>query len=352
MRTNNFFQHLVLGAFLLTTSNVMGQTSTPSNVATGVTDFLGWDNTFPANNFPLMVRHDLNQPIQWFTDALQRMQLSGTLTGQTVGTYTGLDLSGHLGFGIPAGLSRIHIHDDGGFLPAGYRPWMRQGLLVSASSDQVWLGLKFDPLIYDQADAVLNWSDNIEDAPLGPDRLRFIFTSSPVGSVATAATLDGLEAARFTPQPDGESVNFGLGDFFSASDDPSERLDVLDGKVRVRDLPTDPASASTEFVTVNMTNGVLEHRPLGALPDNCEWSMSTSAPNNVYTAVGAPNGACPDASERVGIGTFGPTYKLDVRHNEANGSLPSNVRTHGFVAQVSHIQFKEGTIWDPTSPWC
>ena len=82
---------------MLTTGKVVGQVSTASNVATGTTDFLGWDNTFPANNFPLMVRHDLNQPIEWYTDAVRRMQLTpyrtATINGFTVKQHAYLGIS-------------------------------------------------------------------------------------------------------------------------------------------------------------------------------------------------------------------------------------------------------------------
>jgi len=53
--------------------------------------------------------------------------------------------------------------------------------------------------------------------------------------------------------------------------------------------------------------------------------MSNTAPNNVITAVGAPDANCPDAAEHVGIGTTLPTSKLDVVHNESNGTMPGGV---------------------------
>ena len=87
MRTKNFMKHLVTGALALASGQVAGQASVLGNSG-GPAHYLGWDNT---NNFPLMVRHNANQPIQWYTDAVQRMRLMPTLTGQTVNTYTGLD---------------------------------------------------------------------------------------------------------------------------------------------------------------------------------------------------------------------------------------------------------------------
>ena len=116
-------------------------------------------------------------------------------------------------------------------------------------------------------------------------------------------------------------VNVGIGDFFAAGGgiEPSERLDVLTGKVRIQQLPADPLNTETNpmAVVVNMTPGttygVLERRPL----DNCEWSQYNAAPttNHVYTAVGGASSTCPDDDDRVGVGLFVPTAKFHVRAN-------------------------------------
>ncbi|MBK8615373.1 MAG: hypothetical protein IPN85_18375 [Flavobacteriales bacterium] len=114
-------------------------------------------------------------------------------------------------------------------------------------------------------------------------------------------------------------VNVGIGDFYAAGGgiEPSERLDVLTGKVRIRTLPTDPVNTETNpmAVVVNMTPGttygVLEHRPL----DNCEWNQYNApvSTNHVYTAVGGVSSTCPDDDDRVGVGLFVPTSKFHVR---------------------------------------
>ncbi len=44
MRAQDFLKHLVLGALALTTGMLVGQSTTPGNVAFLNTDFLGWDN--------------------------------------------------------------------------------------------------------------------------------------------------------------------------------------------------------------------------------------------------------------------------------------------------------------------
>ena len=126
-----------------------------------------------------------------------------------------------------------------------------------------------------------------------------------------------------------EDPRIGIGDWYAANlvdptiTEPEERLDIVNGKVRIRQLPSDATSTSDELVTVNMTTGNQEHRPANALPDNCEWQMHANPnPNHVYTCVGTSDADCPDEEEFVGIGTAAPFYKLDVAHTEAStGSL-------------------------------
>ena len=120
MRTKNFLKHLILGALLLTIGKVVGQTSVVGNSG-GVTDFLGWDNTV-TNNFPLMVRHDLNQPIEFYTETDERMTISPIRTGQTINAYTNLDLTGFVGVGdfytntniFRHPVARVHAENGGG----------------------------------------------------------------------------------------------------------------------------------------------------------------------------------------------------------------------------------------------
>ncbi|MBZ0206910.1 MAG: hypothetical protein K8H89_11340, partial [Flavobacteriales bacterium] len=66
MRTKNILKHLILGALMVTTGKVVGQSTTPGNVAAGPNDFLGW-NSNAVNNFPLEIRHDGAFPIQFWT---------------------------------------------------------------------------------------------------------------------------------------------------------------------------------------------------------------------------------------------------------------------------------------------
>lgn len=73
-------------------------------------------------NDPLQIRHDANQPIEWYTDGLvhTRMLLNETLTNETVGSFTNLDLSGFLGVG-----RFINAYDKPAarFMRSGVLPW-------------------------------------------------------------------------------------------------------------------------------------------------------------------------------------------------------------------------------------
>lgn len=107
-------------------------------------------------------------------------------------------------------------------------------MTVTHGSDLGWVGLKDEG--GDRNHLTLAWADN--NAQDGPDRLKFIFLMNP-GTGGTAGTLDGLEAARIRPAGSGNESFFGIGDWFTTggNGDPRKRLDVLDGRVRIRQFP-------------------------------------------------------------------------------------------------------------------
>ncbi len=217
--------------------SLKAQVTTPLNIANANTDFVGWEND-PANQFELNIKHEMNFPIQWWTDDIRCMWLTPTLTALTVNGYTGLDLSGRLGIGdfnapVNQPLTLLHLDSMGTEL-AGYRPWMGTGVLITKTSDMMYVGMMGGE--DDRSDAIISWSDNVEDQPnFGPDRLRFIFTNEPPATpIMTAQELHGLELARIIPDPNGDEGYFGIGDWNTAGVEPDERLDVLDRTVRIR----------------------------------------------------------------------------------------------------------------------
>ena len=320
MRTKNFLKHLILGALLLTTGKVVGQVTTPSNVASGPTDFLGWDNTV-TNNFPLRVRHDRNERIEWYTDAVRRMFLHQTLTGQTVNGYTTVDLSGNLGIGlfnattgsgpIVRPLTLLHL-DNGGTEDAGFRDWMRTGATMTHLSDLMYVGLKIDTA--DVNTAAIVWSDNNQGGLSGPDRLRFIFTRDNQGGTI-AASDDGLEIARMIPAASANEGFFGVGDWFTDGTNPDERLDVLDRTIRIRRLIPDYQNDTLDQIVVADSTGRLHWRDISTISGaDCDWVIQSPDPH-VSSSYSGSSCTWGD-THGVGIGLPIPKFKLQVFHHD------------------------------------
>ncbi len=327
MRTKNMLKHLAWGVFGLVSQQVFSQATQDDNNG-GLGSFLGWN---AGANQILEVRNDANKPIDWYTTALHRMRLNetvATLVNPAFGfpgiTWkTGyLGLSGRPGFFTagPGPFSRLHLVDDVGADDPnvyaqifGYRPWMRNGITFTGNSDQSYIGHKY--VGDDNTDFVIQWSDNPEGSPWGVDRMKFVFSSTYDGASRGMSSMDGMEAIRMWPSSP-LTVNVGIGDFAPAGvGDPTERLDVLDGRVRIRRLPTElEADTLTQFVVVD-PNGVLGWRnvpPGSGTGTACDWNIlnpgtsGASTVHHVYTAVGSST-SCPDANDHVGIGTSSST---------------------------------------------
>ena len=153
------------------------------------------------------------------------------------------------------------------------------------------------------------WSDN--QGEFLADRLTFNFTSSYyAGATSGNSSFRGSQTLLIQPAGSGQEAFVGVGDFDAASATPSERLDILTGRLRIRPLPTDPPMGSDQFMVVDNT-GVVGWRNPGTLPDNCEWQLNPTT-LNVFTAVNPAGAGCPGNNANVGIGTNIPTAKLHV----------------------------------------
>ncbi len=211
-------------------------TSVGSLVADG--NYLGI--TAPANTTRVAISHDGNNPV------LRPMSLL------------------HLGYDV-GNLGTAGVAVD------GWRPWMDVGMSIVNASDNMYVGLK--PEGTDRQDAVINWGDNQVpgvSGPVGPDNLRFIFTSTttalPPGTGDPASqSADGLEIARMEPGIAStlvDSVNMaygmmGIGDFSpgSQNDATGERIDAkldIDGDLRIRAVTED--TTESDLVLVIDTN--------------------------------------------------------------------------------------------------
>ncbi|MFZ1332326.1 MAG: hypothetical protein WAR83_09055 [Flavobacteriales bacterium] len=355
MRTKNFLKHLILGALILTTGKVVGQSTTPGNVASGPTDFLGWDATSPANDFPLEVRHDGNFPIEWYTDALQRMHLNPS-QNSTINTFT-VPTDGFLGLGTfpvtgtAPGLpwTRLHLHDalsGAGFVDFGFRDWMRNGMTITGHGDQMYVGHKYGAGLTDPTDAIFQWSDNSSNQQ-GPDLMRFIFTGDFLGTATGENSLFGREIMQLHPRG-----FVGIGDWNAAAVSPTAELDVLNGQIRFRDLPTGPASTLATQMVVVRPDGVLEHMPIptgtGSGAD-CDWTLLGGAGTNANIATAyALNPGCPQADRMAGIGTSSPGYKVDVQHSATDASLSGGMRVK-YLGNSAGFTYGINTVVEPVA---
>ena len=371
MKTEMKIRPLLVVAGVLATCIGQAQVSLLGNNSGG-TDYVGCDNTSP---FPLRVMQNDNWPLQFWTDSLHRMQLFHTMPPATINGFPNIARNGYLGispvedfYTIPGPFSRVHLVDSvdnnaGTYAQEqGYRPWMRNGVTMTGNADQMYIGQKYtyvDSMDYesgeiiDRSDAVIEWSDNPDDSPWGTDRLRFMFTNQY--NVAAppdygARSLEGMEAMRIYIPTD-TTANVGVGDFFRAgvingqNEDPTERLHVRDGRVRIQQLPDDlPADSDFVVMVVDTSaageRGVVKWVPASSILSaaDCEWSMTggtNPGDNDVWTAVGAETDNCPDETEAVGIGTNNPTAKLHVVTDDfANGA---NIDVSGTTANTRGI---------------
>jgi hypothetical protein len=150
-------------------------------------------------------------------------------------------------------LSLLHLGYNTGsaFLPGtldGWRPWMDVGMFVAQGTDNMYFGLKDEG--NDRFDAIINWGDNQDVAgpfPVGPDNLRFVFTSTTAfGSGDPVSTSDdGLETGRFEPTEDVNGLpdsygKLGVGDFYTTPLEVTHKLHVR-GNGRFEFIPEEGA---------------------------------------------------------------------------------------------------------------
>ncbi|MCB0793547.1 MAG: hypothetical protein KDB88_02320 [Flavobacteriales bacterium] len=321
MKAKNFLRSFIMAACMLALATGHAQvTFEGNNSFNSATDFVGWDNT--VTNDPLMIKHEANQPIEWYTNAVRRMLLQQDAT-YTVGGFASQIKDGSLllspdvdqfySIGGPGPFSLLHLAAaTNNAQDNGYRPWMRNGINFTGNNDQMYIGHKYttsdltDPgasILSDYSDAVIQWSDN-PGTWLG-DRMRFIFTSEYSSSTNTGnSSLEGLEAMQLFPVENGSEVHVGIGDWYGASAQPEERLDVLDRTIRVRELPTDYEDVNKviEKVVVTDDNGRLHWRPIEdfAGQTDCDWYIDNA--NEVVATAWTGGLSCNDEDWKVKIG--------------------------------------------------
>jgi hypothetical protein len=217
---------------------------------------------------------------------------------------------------------------------SGYRPQMRNGITLTGNSDQMYVGQLYHGVDY--TDAAIVWSDNA--GGWLADRLTFNFTSSYNPS-ATAGnnSMRGLQTFLIQPAASGDEAFVGIGDFDAVSETPAERLDMLNGRVRIRQLPTSPAAGTLTRYMVVDDDGVVHWRALPPAVAGCEWDQFGAA-DHLRTAWSGAALGCPDENSHVGIGTAALPGKLTVVEAgaEAGPEYGIHVTMHGDASGVSH----------------
>ncbi|HRH71072.1 MAG TPA: hypothetical protein PLB89_16335 [Flavobacteriales bacterium] len=287
----------------------------------------------------------------WQTNGLHRMQLNQTQYS-TIGDFT-VPTDGFLGVGLNFSFTfvggpwtRMHLMDRS-WQPQVtelYRDWMRNGLTMTSEYDQMYVGQMADDSDYNApVHAVFQWGA-FHDVEVDPTLARFIYAGEHTATPSGENSGFGKEIMQLHP------LGFaGIGDWNAASVtasaivSPTERLDLLDGRLRIRDLPLDPEGDYLDkYLVVDDVNpatgefGVVKWRHLPAASIACDWT-SAPATFRLHTASAAISAApCPDLRWTVGVGLTQPTYKLDVKHTETDATMPGGLR----------VDFKgQGTSW-------
>jgi len=225
-----------------------------------------------------------------------------------------------------------------------YRPWMHVGTTYTGNKDQGYVGQKAGAEV-GTTDMVLHFGGPTEGGQ--KNHLRAIYTDGYTsGTNSGAHSEEGLEFFRLWPRSPSDP-HFGIGDFYAGNlidpvniIDPTERLDVLDGRVRIRKLPDEPqATTPYKVMVVDATAAPSAERgvvkwvdPSVFIDPDCDWTLENegvSGPlieHDVYTATGSSDD-CPDATDLVGIGTVTPDFKLDVEHTAGTSGSLGGIRS-------------------------
>lgn len=140
--------------------------------------YVGWDNT---NLFPLQIRHNGNQPIDFYTNGIQRMRIA---------SGTGA-LGGYIGIGITTPSAPLHIKASGA---ANAQGWNR-GILMENDAALIWssdgiFGNKYlfmgHPALNPQGDFFCGLSDGIGSS--APVNYVYKIYGSNSGSIIEGTT--------------------------------------------------------------------------------------------------------------------------------------------------------------------
>ena len=296
------------------------------------TDYLG-----SQNNADLLLR----------TNAISRFRLLPDAT-YTIGSFAGVKDGSLLlcpkvdqfySNGAPGPYSLLHLAAaDDNAQQDSYRDWMDVGLSLTGNKDHGYIGQKAGETDY--TDMIVHWSDNPGENL--KDRMRFLFTSGHDALAGSGAQSDeGLEFMRMFPSRYDQPY-IGIGDWYAANlvdptiTEPEERLDIVNGRLRIRELPLVANQNETlnKYMVVD-DNGVVQWRTIapGSIGTNsCEWELNPGA-FQMATAyrTSTTAAACTDRRWRLGVGISTPVYKVDVYHDESYQTVSGGLRVQLFT---------------------
>jgi hypothetical protein len=179
-----------------------------------------------------------SSPMYFKTDSVLRMRINGNMPS-SVNSLPSIARNGYVGLGNnlnsawsnvnPGPFSLLHLNGNGSFVQQfGYRNWMQNGITFTSNDDFAYIGHKQNPGSpngLDITDLVVAWGDNAGLGTVGPDVMKFVFTT---GTGSSNNDLIG-------DHPDGREImrlsgfgNVGIGPRFSntASGQPQSQLHI------------------------------------------------------------------------------------------------------------------------------
>ncbi|MEO8067053.1 MAG: tail fiber domain-containing protein [Flavobacteriales bacterium] len=228
--------------------------------------------------------------------------------------------------------ARLQMVDYDGYEEAPWRPYFRNGVLFTGNNDMAYIGHVYHdasggttPWTYtsDRSDLVISTGENSLTETYR-SRIRFTYTTTPTSGGTGAQSYNGLE---FMQMFAGGNVQpfVGIGDFTAATQDPDERLDILNRTIRIRKLVNDYRGDTLSRFVVSDGTGRLHWRYINTVPGapDCDWDLMPGPPGVLATAWDpSPTTGCPAQDWNVGIGkNSGLTGKLTVLDDLAASSV-------------------------------
>lgn len=279
------------------------------------------------------MRQQEDAPVLFYTDGVERMRIVGSTNHSIDLTQPGSPAStnantGYVGIATTNPLSRLTINSDINDpttpILRGWRSWMKTGVFINETSDNMYIGMIDKGGANNGAnnkDAIIAWGDDPSFSGVGPDHLRFIFTKPLIGSSTdpyNSGGTNGVEMMRMTPEG-----NIGIGPTFTATTPPQRRLDIFDDNSLHNGYYNGPQLRLSAELNSVVTLG--------------KWTdFQTTSLGDLYIHPSAAN-----VDRRVGINTSVPGNTLEI-----NGT---GTATPSYAASISGLRFNDMNNTSPSA---